>query len=469
MEVNNSRFLDSSNIFRNKKFDYDIIINNNNFFETENPKEKSIEFHNCTFNKDLYFEYLNNEKLTISFINCTFKGTCQILNSTLKDLNFKNIVFLKRMELHTLNLEKLTVNSGNKNISSDFNIGDVHISKLIDCSFLKIEKGIFNFLTTYSSKKEITYLNTWFNNSSFDRAFFGGTYLSYIDFSKSKFNSVEFSSCHFDTINFTEANFGLKSRFQNCNFNSVAKFTNCFNKGLFEIADSKFKELVYFDESNLSQLNIKNTSFEKKAFFDRLTINSLSLYQTTFSQGTFFDELKIKNITDKKYIKSITGDEALKLRRTLRQIKQELQKAENKIDYNRFRGYELHAYYQELKWKQNFKDKAILWATKWSTGFEHSWTKALRFVLTGALIFYSLFFISEKYMLALDLNLSSIKDFVSGYFRFLIVTDFYNPLEQERIFIDNSNTTGWIIFILGKIVLAFGIYEMIQAFRKFKA
>ena len=72
-------------------------------------------------------------------------------------------------------------------------------------------------------------------------------------------------------------------------------------------------------------------------------------------------------------------------------------------------------------------------------------------------------------MFSINLNFASVKDFLSGYFRFLIVTDFYNPLEKERIFIDNSNTWGWIIFILGKIVLAFGIYEMIQAFRKFKA
>lgn len=34
-------------------------------------------------------------------------------------------------------------------------------------------------------------------------------------------------------------------------------------------------------------------------------------------------------------------------RRTIRTIKQELQKAENRIDYNRFRAYELAAHYKE--------------------------------------------------------------------------------------------------------------------------
>jgi hypothetical protein len=55
----------------------------------------------------------------------------------------------------------------------------------------------------------------------------------------------------------------------------------------------------------------------------------------------------------------------------------------------------------------------------------------------------------------------------SGFFRFLLVTDFYNPLETERIYL--TNPFSWLIFILGKIFIAFGIYEMIQSFRKFKA
>ncbi|WP_294824661.1 hypothetical protein, partial [uncultured Flavobacterium sp.] len=145
----------------------------------------------------------------------------------------------------------------------------------------------------------------------------------------------------------------------------------------------------------------------------------------------------------------------------------------NKIDYNHFRAYELEAYYQELdwNWESGFKDKTILWTTKHVTGFNHSWRKALRFILLSALGFYTLFFIAENY--ALRLSWSGIPQYITGYFRFLLVTDFYNPLIQngrEYILSDGWNhVISWFLFILGKIFIAFGIYEMIQAFRKFKA
>jgi len=44
---------------------------------------------------------------------------------------------------------------------------------------------------------------------------------------------------------------------------------------------------------------------------------------------------------------------------------------------------------------------------------------------------------------------------------------FFNPLVNDKVYL--TNPLSWLIFIFGKIVIAFGIYEMIQSFRKFKA
>ena len=112
-----------------------------------------------------------------------------------------------------------------------------------------------------------------------------------------------------------------------------------------------FKEQVYFTNANFNNFEIIDTSFESRVSFNGLQTNTILLHLVNFIKIAYFDELKIKNLSNKSYLKNITSDEALKLRRTLRQIKQELQKAENKIDYNRFRSYELQAYYQELNWK----------------------------------------------------------------------------------------------------------------------
>jgi hypothetical protein len=122
-------------------------------------------------------------------------------------------------------------------------------------------------------------------------------------------------------------------------------------------------------------------------------------------------------------------------------------------------------YYKELRWNGNFRDKFILATTWLATGFDHSWRRALVFTLSFGFLFYNLFFISERYYYTFDI--ARWREFVSGYFRFLLVTDFYNPLIKERVFL--TEPLSWLIFILGKIFIAFGIYEMVQAFRKFKS
>jgi len=58
-------------------------------------------------------------------------------------------------------------------------------------------------------------------------------------------------------------------------------------------------------------------------------------------------------------------------------------------------------------------------------------------------------------------------NFMKGAFRFFLVTDFSSPFRAKGEFFENWGI--WIPLILGKIFIAFGIYEMIQAFRKFKA
>ncbi|QEE48952.1 hypothetical protein FUA48_04965 [Flavobacterium alkalisoli] len=426
---------------------------------------KTLQFRNCEFNRKFLLRDIYSGSCSINFYNCSFHNFeieyCDI--NTLELLAVKKISNLK---VHDCKFQQLLLRDHNA-IECYYEIFQTQINQLFICTKINNSKGVFNSSINIISEKT---LQASFLSSKFGHLEIDGNY-GYFDFRKNEINtSSNFFKINTNKAYFNNSNFGPISKFNSCNFESTASFKECGNIShniFFQICT--FKEQVYFTNANFNHFEITDTSFESRASFDNLETNTIRLHLVSFIKTAYFDNLKINLLTNKKNFKAWKTDTAKQWRSTLRQIKQELQKAENRIDYNRFRGYELQAYYQELDWKNNFKDKAILWATKASTGFEHSWTKALRFVLTGAAIFYTLFFISENYMLTLNLNLSSIKDFVSGYFRFLIVTDFYNPLEEKRIFIDNSNTIGWIIFILGKIVLAFGIYEMIQAFRKFKA
>ncbi|MGA9639334.1 hypothetical protein, partial [Flavobacterium sp.] len=64
-------------------------------------------------------------------------------------------------------------------------------------------------------------------------------------------------------------------------------------------------------------------------------------------------------------------------------------------------------------------------------------------------------------------NSDQIEAYFVSLFRFFLITDFYSPFEAGRNYL--TNIGSWIPFIFGKIFIAFGIYEMIQSFRKFKA
>lgn len=122
----------------------------------------------------------------------------------------------------------------------------------------------------------------------------------------------------------------------------------------------------------------------------------------------------------------------------------------------------------DWKWNSGFIDKSTLFLTKISTDFGNSWRRALGFTLISGFSIYLLLYIFENIDYQIDiLNLDNWARLFSGFFRFLLVTDFYNPLETDRVYL--INPFSWLIFIFGKIVIAFGIYEMIQSFRKFKA
>jgi len=455
--------LKQKNNFRNEIFNSNIVLHQHDI-----QNFKSLRFYNCVFDRRLNLKDINSNVLSISFIDCTFNYGVEIKECNFRTLQLTAIKTIKYLEISDLNLQELKLNS-NIELETNIIISNITISNLGDFSKLKINKGSFKAGINLFNSRDNFLPEISFNNSVFHNFEWSG------NFGNLRFENVRisesslFTNCSFNMAYFNKSDFGKKVIFNTCIFNSNVSFKECgnFSETKFYIQICTFKSNSFFSEANLNYFNITDSTFESRVSFDKLNVNSIRLHLITFMKNAYFDELQIKNINKNKYINSINQFEAKDLRRTLRIIKQELQKSDNKIDYNRFRAYELAAYYNELKWFGNFKDKFILGATKVATGFDHSWRRALVFTLLIGFSLYALFFVSENYMLQRDF--SQWQEFLSGYFRFLIVTDFYNPLAEGRTYIDNTNTIGWLIFIFGKIVIAFGIYEMIQAFRKFKA
>jgi hypothetical protein len=280
-----------------------------------------------------------------------------------------------------------------------------------------------------------------------------------------EFNKVDFSNFLLGKLNFIDCKFFKTAVFHYIegNLTSNIEFESCL-----------FEKYVQFNGTSSYKFRINNVEFKKIVSFQETYFDLVYIDRTIFEKGALFDDIQIKKIDDCD-------------RRTIRTIKQELQKAENKIDFSRFRVYEFNAYRKDIKKKlidfekdknkffhrhrepvQLKRDAFVLWISDIVSEYGTDWKRALKFTFWFGLIIYITFYSIENYDHKLELsNWSNWTRLISGFFRFFLVTDFYNPLENDRIYL--KNPLSWVIFIFGKIVIAFGIYEMIQSFRKFKA
>lgn len=438
-------------------------------------KIQSASFYNCNFTGS-QIQFANSEnkeqienKVTIYFENCSFNNLLIMGIKNIETLSFFYTEKAKQIDIFSCNLNRFIFQN---NVDIDFEI-KMHFCEFHEMFYVYsnefLQNGGFN-LVQNTFYQYSTIKNNLFNNLNFSKQYFK----DFLVF-ENKFieNSIsEFNQCEFEKVRFSGSKF-VDLKFSNCDFHKTTWFENCKNieNTHLKFVACEFKGFVLYNHSTLNFLDIDRCTYDKSVSFTDAEFNSIKLFEVKFGGGAYFDEMKINNVINKSYLKKNTK-EILEWKRTLRAIKQELQKTENKIDFNRFRGYELAAHYKELNWnwKSGFKDKCILWATKWSTDFGNSWRRALAFTLLLGLIFYSIFYFIEFYIFEnykYYFYSNYFERFFNGFVRFLIVTDFYNPLVQDRNYI--QNVWSWIPFILGKIVIAFGIYEMIQSFRKFKA
>jgi hypothetical protein len=116
------------------------------------------------------------------------------------------------------------------------------------------------------------------------------------------------------------------------------------------------------------------------------------------------------------------------------------------------------------KIKKLFGEKGFdlfgFWLNRVSNNHGESWRRAIRFVLLGSGIIYSLYYLSIHYHEPFGFGATG--RFIGDYFSFLDIThriDFHVPKEQ---------LSGWSKFLdyFGKLVIGYGLYQLIAAFRR---
>lgn len=457
----------NDNIFTDENFDLtDQVLKISNF------KSSWVTFENCTFNcRSLDFKNIINETLVLEFNNCTFNCSVGFWDSTLDTIIFQNVIAIKSLIVRRLTLLDFIFSneSGDEKseLCANFNISKTKVNNF---QFEKVKhtQGNFKFLGNELNEKRggasfqnstmtnvLFCNNKFFNFTSFKTVTFKST-TKYLKPTGSAFEFPGFYKNTFSKISFSNSNFLCKLKFDNCDFLSTAWFEECKN-----ITDSelifvacKFDKYSLFDKSKFNKIEILHSKFLEKASFENFETNHFKIHQVTFTGAAYFDDLnKNNNVVIEKWD-----------RKTIRAIKRELVNTHNQIDYLRFKAYELKAYKKEVdKSNLEWKDSLILYLGEESNNFGLDWTKGISFIFKWSFIFYILYIIWYSFSVN-DINcIPKTEDFLVNYLKFINPFSFLkSPIEDaENYFLP------FLFFILGKIFVSYGIYQTVQAFRKF--
>jgi len=299
------------------------------------------------------------------------------------------------------------------------------------------------------------------------------------------FKKVEFifGLCEFKLgINLNNFSYNQKIRFWKCKFYRLNFYNATFNK-LFELVDSEVYSNAFFNkvEFNANCVFTKTrfyknciftySTFEKQGIFSRAIFRDknnlptgLDLSQSIVNgQLTFFEtdlgnyEAKRIDSNSEEYDDAISESGKIPIqnkRETFRIIKHQLLLQNNVIEAEKYDKLEKQTLwyetYKDFRIK-NTSDLLLLSLNKISNNYKTSWLYALIFTFSVAFISHSILSISES------------NDFCDGlkFVKLLNPTDFsfYGDAHSGKIY---------TVYFLAKISIGFGIYQLIQAFRKYR-
>jgi hypothetical protein len=325
-------------------------------------------------------------------------------------------------------------------------------------------------------KKEISFINTSFEgdaiftNLIFDNYFrlYGSTFYSEVIFAHSELNKKTVFFTHNNNrvqfkgnVNFTGIKF-KKANFWNFTFDKDVIFCNTrFDCEVF-FTEATFSGNVIFKSEKPSGL----TEFSKNIYFDRAIINNIQFEDLFITNPISFNDTKINNITinNVNCINTSLALNGTKIRNiknegTARFLKLEATKSSNAFLALEFKSKEMEMRYNNLEWATNFSEKIVLFLNKISNNHGIDWIRGICFTIITWVAFFSLLIMCRdgigSNFIWQDANL--LRESVQYLWLF-------NGLDGLSA---KCNFSEIIIYILGKILISYGIFQSVSAFRKY--
>ncbi len=406
---------------------------------------KVFDFEDCVFDFPIRID--DKEVQSIKFTECQFKEKFELYTTIKGEADFNQSVFEKEA------LFSDYLSEGYDNCTGSVFEGSLCFKETIfkqRVDFIKVEfKGYTNFNDTKFEEKA-------------KARFYFAKFL----------NDVSFNNTRFEDL----------ADFFSVEFSRIVIFNKTDFLGTTVFAKAKFEQNVLFTYSRIDELII----FRETQFNRGLDL-SLAIIQGNIN--TFGISLKNENYEkaeekkpEEKYItdEGIIFDE--NKRETFRILKHHNIIQHNSIDSFNYARQEHLAYSEEL-WKRVKKkeykaieDLAIFKFNKWSNNLGTSYLKGVRFTLLFGMFFFYLTAIStQQYYFkfpTLSTNMSKnweslcsigeiIYDCLPYYFKFM------NPTHKVD-FMEKPETFFYFWDLLGRIFISYGVYQTVQAFRKYR-
>ncbi|WKB80377.1 hypothetical protein QYR09_11510 [Cellulophaga lytica] len=450
----------------------DFIINFQNVTNVNlNEITLSNKFKNCKFIgervdfMDLSIGEASELTHKFKFDDCEFENDVFFKDCAVSEIRFINISKpVKNLHLAPNKLGYFTFECAEnleEEILNKINI-TIHNCEIVNfMEFLHL-KSSGNLLISRCKINRVKIHNSKFKRIDIDHCNFKNDF-------KLTLNIIEnsyFKNNEFNKTNFSNTDFGVNAKFSFNDFSGTALFQSLKNKDKtrLQFESCNFMKYTYFNKSTLYNLYIDTSKFQEFTSFQEMELNSIFLDRTIFEKPAFFDDIEIIKFSKCN-------------KRTLRNIKQQLLRTDNKIDYDNFRSHELNSYKEELKKniksnpkanrKKLRRDLTILRVNSFYSNNGTDWFKAIKRTLFVAFLFYSIFYGIHNSERDIDLyHASNYSEYFIGLFRYFLLTDFHNPLAENKEYL--TNIWEWFPFVFGKIFIGIGVYEILVSFRKFR-
>ncbi|MDK2817935.1 MAG: pentapeptide repeat-containing protein [Spirochaetota bacterium] len=446
----------------------------NNFYckstkDIKNIKIKNITFDSVTFHKEVFFYGI--ELNTINFTNSTFKNKADFKNSTLTNCNFSFTRFMGKADF-----KRVKFHGENKFNYTQFNERGAFYGAYFDSN-----PTFHNLILGKDSHIYFGEINKCIKDSN-DQVI--DKYIKNLE--KDLKISIEFNEQKEEFIKQKEEFIKQKEEF----IKQEEEF------------DEQYKDLIKKHKDSIKQeedlitryrsFKRQREDFIKQIVIEKIVIEKISLTNTIINGRLDFSNDNITTLDMKGCVIAGTLSRVLFAPKcanweTATLLKNEELKQNNIIRALEYKAEEKDLYENEL-WIQLNKKSSIklitewlsLWIGKVSNNHGQNWGQGVFFTAIVWFVCFSMFYISFPYY---DINnhfftgvyWKSIGGlFTSGQF-FSNMVEYFNPTNYKLLttYITSSNPEWWVKifgafwFLLGKALVPYGIFEVVQAFRKY--